>query len=104
MNSLTLFCGTEVVGKCDFDLASFIGKEPKYQTAHLVEESHEATGPGEYVLRGTNLEKYGGAQIQFRVSCSKYVSKNAGGAAGDSASVRSQIKKGQQPSKPAAAA
>lgn len=58
-NSLTLFIGTEAVGKCDFDMPRYIDKIPKYETASIVGESHQA-GEDERVLKG-NVEKFPGS-------------------------------------------
>ena len=58
-NSLTLVCGDDPVGKCDFNLPSYIGKEPKYETAMIVEADYQTTGE-ERVLKG-NATLYPGA-------------------------------------------
>ena len=92
-NSLTLFCGTVAVGKCEFDLESYIGKEPKYQTAVIVEESYQAT-EDERVLKGKAGE-YPGAEICFRISVSKSMPRpSVSTVVSDNGSARSGIREG----------
>ena len=69
VTNLTLYCGEEAVGKCEFNLPNFIGKEPKYHTAVIVDESYQATGD-QLVLKG-DVQKFPGAKIKFRVSVLK---------------------------------
>ena len=65
ISSLILYCGEEAVGKCEFNLPFYIGKEPKYHTAAIVDESYQAS-EGEHVLKG-DVQKFPGAKIVFRV-------------------------------------
>ena len=39
LSSLTIFCGTDAVACCKFNLIDFIDKEPKYQTVNIIQES-----------------------------------------------------------------
>ena len=61
ITSLILYCGEEAVGKCEFNLPFFIGKEPKYHTAAIVDESYQASAD-ELVLKG-NVQKFPDAKI-----------------------------------------
>ena len=67
MSSLTLYCGSKEVGRCEGDLIRFIGlEEPLEMTAPIVDEAYELTDNRQAVLRG-DPQKYPGAKIKFRI-------------------------------------
>ena len=61
MSSLTLFCGSKEVGRCEGNLIRFISlEEPLEMTALIVDEAYELTDDKQAVLRG-DPQKYPGA-------------------------------------------
>ena len=56
----------EVVGTCEFDLATLLG-DPVDQTASIVPEDYTMRHPNEIVLKG-NATSFPGAQLEFRVT------------------------------------
>ena len=68
MNQLILYQADNVVGICEFDLTSHIGKSPDYLFVMLVGEDYQVSSPDERVLKGDAVT-YPGAFIEFAVTC-----------------------------------
>ena len=68
MNYLTLFCGENTVGICEFDLSSHIGMNPDFMFVMLVGQDYVVSDSSERVLKG-DVETFPGAFIEFSVTC-----------------------------------
>ena len=80
------------MGKCDFNLPSYIGKEPKYETLTVVGEDHEPMEEEQHVFKGDTV-KFPDAQLTFRISCSKAAPKISGASSSASRSVIGRVTK-----------
>ena len=93
MNTLTLMCGSDIVGVCKFDIAHLIDVAPmKHKVVLKPETVQQESTPNEMVFKG-NADKYGNAYVEFLVkvssnrvttASSRMSSRAAGASATDS--------------------
>lgn len=64
---LKLYCGADHVGTCEFDIATYIGKNPKKEKALVKSENYQPSDADERFLRG-NAAQYPGAFLEFKIT------------------------------------
>ena len=67
INLLKFKCGRDLVGICEFNISTYIGKRPVVQKAMIEGEFYQLGDEHERKLIG-NDEKYPGAYLEFRIA------------------------------------
>ena len=99
LNDLTLYCGSDIVGVCKFDISQLIDVNPIVHKVVLKPETvQEESTPTEMVFKG-NAEEYGNAYIEFVVkvgsnratTASRMSTRMASGAAAMDGNVQGHV-------------